>query len=187
MMPDRRSALAGVLLLLTVAGCDGSHRSTAQQATSPTATLSSVAASTPGSTSASTTAIKPTRRASSPTRRPPATTTSAVVPPPPSAITVPAHLCSGMDAAQNAADAYMGALSAGNAAEAMACVLPNTVPEAVTRILLATAGATAVYLPRDGVDGPSIFGFRGNGKSIDVTVGKQPDGFRVTKVAVRNG
>ena len=70
----------------------------------------------------------------------------------------------------------------------MACVLPNTVPAALTRSLLASAGSTAVYLPRDGVDGPSVFGYRGNGKLVDVTVSKQPNGqFWVTKVAVRNG
>ena len=47
---------------------------------------------------------------------------------------------------------------------------------------------TAVYLPRDGVDGPSVFGYRGSGKLIDVTVSKHPDGqFWVTKVAVRSG
>ena len=82
----------------------------------------------------------------------------------------------------------MGALSAGNAEQAMACVRPNTVPAALTRSLLATAGSTASYLPRDGVDGPSVFGYRGGGKLIDVTVTKQPDGqFRVIKVAVRSG
>ena len=70
----------------------------------------------------------------------------------------------------------------------MACVLPSTVPAALTRSLLATPGTTAVYLPRDGVDGPSVFGYQGNGKLIDVTVSKQPDGqFWVTKVTVRSG
>ena len=70
----------------------------------------------------------------------------------------------------------------------MACVLPNTVPAAVTRGLLASAGQTAVYLPRDGVDGPSVFGYRGNGKLVDVTVTKEPDGrFWVTAVSVRAG
>lgn len=44
------------------------------------------------------------------------------------------------------------------------------------------------YLPREGVDGPSVFGYQGSGKVIDVTVSKQPDGqFRVTKVVVRSG
>ena len=66
-------------------------------------------------------------------------------------------------------------------------MLPNTVPAALTRSLLASASTTAVYLPRDGADGPSVFGYRGSGKMIDVTVSKQPDGrFWVTEVAVRN-
>jgi len=66
--------------------------------------------------------------------------------------------------------------------------LPDTVPAALTRSLLAKTASTAVYLPRDGVDGPAVFGYRGNSKLIDVTVTKRPDGrFWVTKVAVRNG
>jgi hypothetical protein len=186
MVLDRRAAPAGVLLLVTLAGC-GSHGSAAQQATSPAATASSTA---PPATTAGTTASTPA------TTRPPSTrprssapaASSVVVAPSSKSITIPAHLCSGADAAQNAADAYMGALSAGNAPEAIACVLPGTVPEALTRSLLATAGSTAVYLPRDGVNGPAVFGYQGNGKSIDVTVDKQPDGqFRVTKVVVRGG
>jgi hypothetical protein len=105
-----------------------------------------------------------------------------------SAISIPPYLCDATDQAQNAADAYMGALSAGNEKQAVACVLPGTVPIAVTRALLATVKGTAVYLPRDGVDGPSVFGYQGNGKSVDVTVTKQRDGrFWVTKVAVRGG
>jgi hypothetical protein len=183
MLLDRRAAPAGVLLLVTVAGC-GSHGSAAQRATSPAATASSTAAA--AGTAASTPAT--TRPASTRPRSSAPAASSVVVAPPSKSIAIPAHLCSGTDAAQNAADAYMGALSAGNAPEAMACVLPGTVPEALTRSLLATAGSTAVYLPRAGVDGPAVFGYQGNGKSIDVTVDKQPDGqFRVTKVAVRGG
>ena len=54
----------------------------------------------------------------------------------------------------------------------------------MTRSLLATVRRTAVYLPRDGVDGPSVFGYRGNGKLVDVTVTKEPDGrFWVTRVS----
>jgi hypothetical protein len=101
-------------------------------------------------------------------------------------VSIPPYLCQATDQAQNAADAYMGALSAGNEKQAVACVLPGTVPAAVTRSLLATVKGTAVYLPRDGVDGPTVFGYQGNGKSIDVTVTKQRDGrFWVTRVVVR--
>ena len=103
-------------------------------------------------------------------------------------MSIPPYLCDATDQAQNAADAYMGALSAGNEKQATACVLPGTVPAAVTHGLLATVKGTAVYLPRDGVDGPTVFGYQGNGKSIDVTVTKQRDGkFWVTKVVVRGG
>ncbi|MFL6161378.1 MAG: hypothetical protein ACJ74U_04040 [Jatrophihabitantaceae bacterium] len=101
-------------------------------------------------------------------------------------MSIPPYLCDATDQAQNAADAYMGALSAGNEKQAVACVLPGTVPIAVTRALLAKVRDTAVYLPRDGVDGPTVFGYQGNGKSIDVTVTKERDGrFWVTKLAVR--
>lgn len=107
---------------------------------------------------------------------------------PPSTISIPPYLCTGTDIAQNAADAYLGALSAGDLKQASACVLPDTVPAAVTRSLLAGGGGTAAYLPRDGVDGPTVFGYRGNGKLVDVTVTKEPDGrFWVTAVAVRSG
>jgi len=38
------------------------------------------------------------------------------------------------------------------------------------------------------VDGPSVFGYRGNGKLVDVTVTKESDGrFWVTAVSVRAG
>jgi len=82
----------------------------------------------------------------------------------------------------------MGALSAGNEKQASACVLPNAVPATTVHALLGGQAGTAVYLPRAGVDGPSVFGYQGNGKSIDVTVTKESDGkFWITKVAVRNG
>ncbi|MDQ1721818.1 MAG: hypothetical protein QOI26_1552 [Pseudonocardiales bacterium] len=174
MLLDRQGALAGLLLSVAVAGCGASDNGAAPQAsTSPPAASSS---------SISTSA----QQSSSPLGSAPASTTPAA--PPSSAISIPASLCSGADIAQNAADAYMGALSAGNAKQAMACVLPHTVPAALTRSLLAKDGTTAVYLPRDGVDGPSVFGYRGSGKLIDVTVTKQRDGqFWVTQVAVRSG
>ena len=82
----------------------------------------------------------------------------------------------------------MGALSANDAQQAAACVRPDTVPAELTRSLLAHATTTAVYLPRDGVNGPSVFGYSGGGKMIDVTVSRQPNGqFWVTKVTVGSG
>lgn len=190
MMPVRRSAAAGVLLIVTLTGCDSSRGDIVTVASSGFSNTTVRPATSPAATSpASTPASAPTTppaHTGTPSLSVPAA--SSVAAPRSTAIAIPAHLCSGMDAAQNAADAYMGALSAGNAAEAMACVLPNTVPPAVTRSLLATSGATALYLPREGVNGPSVFGYQGNGKVIDVTVGKQSGGqFRVTKVAVRSG
>lgn len=104
------------------------------------------------------------------------------------AISIPPYLCDATDVAQNAADAYMGSLSAGDEKQANACVLPGAVPAETTRSLLATTKGTAVYLPRDGVDGPTVFGYRGNGRSVDVTVTKEPDGkFWITKVTVHSG
>lgn len=82
----------------------------------------------------------------------------------------------------------MGALSAGNEKQALACVLPGTVPLAVTRSLSATMTGTAVYLPVSGADGPAVFGYAGNGRRIDVTVSRESDGtFWVTKVATKAG
>ncbi|HEV2886008.1 MAG TPA: hypothetical protein VGX49_03790 [Jatrophihabitans sp.] len=181
---DRRSALAAVLLSLVVAGCGGSHGSAAQQPrTSPAGTATLAGSATSISLSESSAPSSGT-----PTSNPPVAASSTSGRSPSSAVSIPAYLCTDTDIAQNAADAYLGALSAGNAVQAFACVLPHTVPAAVTRSLLATSGRAAVYLPRDGVDGPSVFGYQGNGKLIDVTVTKEPDGrFWVTGVAVRSG
>jgi len=161
-------SLAGAVLLASagLAGC-GSHRS-AQSATSPVSSLAPAtsSASAPGT-------ISPVSQSATPSS---------------SATSIPPYLCEATDQAQNAADAYMGALSAGNEKQAVECVLPGTVPLPVTRSLLATVKGTAVYLPRDGVDGPTVFGYQGNGKSVDVTVTKQSDGrYWVTRVVVRGG
>ncbi|MDQ1742679.1 MAG: hypothetical protein QOE23_1018 [Pseudonocardiales bacterium] len=173
MVSARRSAtgaLAGLLICPALAGCGGSAGNPGGPVQRP-------------STSLTGTATSPSRAgSSSPT---PGTTSASS---PSSAISIPPYLCSGTDIAQNAADAYLGALSAGDLEQASACVLPHTVPAAVTRGLLGSGGRTAAYLPRDGVDGPTVFGYRGNGKLIDVTVTKEPDGrFWVTGVAVRSG
>ncbi len=167
-MLARFSIAGAVLLAVAVAGCGSSHR-TADSPVVSAPPSSTTSASGPGSVA-------------------PASQPSGTGTPSGSAVSIPPYLCEATDLAQNAADAYMGALSAGNLKQATACVLPGTVPAAVTRGLLATVKGTAVYLPRDGVDGPTIFGYQGNGKSIDVTVTKQSDGkFWVTKVAVRGG
>lgn len=183
MVLDRRPALAGVRAgILTIAatgwlltGCGGSHGNTAERpAASGTSGSQPASGSSPVNTSPADTS-------------PAGSATGSPIPASPS-ISIPPYLCTGTDIAQNAADAYLGALSAGQLDQATACVLPNTVPAAVTRSLLATSGSTAVYLPRDGADGPSVFGYRGNGKLVDVTVTKEPDGrFWVTKVSVRAG
>ena len=170
---DARTSIAGaVLLAIALAGCGSSHRSAGQSVSSPTAS-----AATTSSVPVAGTATGTMASAGHPTGLPTA-----------SAVSIPPYLCEATDQAQNAADAYMGALSAGNQQQALACVLPGTVPVAVTRSLLATVKGTAVYLPRDGVDGPAVFGYQGNGKSIDVTVTKERDGrFWVTRVVVRGG
>ncbi|HTZ45922.1 MAG TPA: hypothetical protein VMB79_18825 [Jatrophihabitans sp.] len=161
-MVARRYLFSGAALALVLAGCGSTHHS---------------AASVPGTPAVTT-----------PVLLPGSSTAGTPLPgtPTPSQVSVPPYLCDATDQAQNAADAYMGALSAGNEKQAVACVYPGTVPVAVTRGLLATTKGTAVYLPRDGADGPTVFGYQGNGKSIDVTVTKRSGGrFWVTKVAVR--
>lgn len=164
---------AALVTVAGLAGCGSSHRdatpSTSVSASSTSASLPSTVAP------ASQVASQGAGQAASP--RPSA-----------SEVSIPPYLCDATDRAQNAADAYMGALSAGDEKQAVACVLPGAVPIAVTRSLLATVKGTAVYLPRDGVDGPTVFGYQGNRRSIDVTVTRQRDGrFWVTKVAVRGG
>lgn len=80
----------------------------------------------------------------------------------------------------------MGALSAGDEKQALACVYGRTVPEAVTKSLLGQQRQTAVYLPKQGgADGPANFDYVGNGKAITVTVSRLADGKTwVTHVAV---
>jgi len=168
-MRARTSIAGAVVLTAALAGCGSSHRSAQEPATS---SASSIAPAASSAAAAGTVA--------------PASHSAAT--PSPTEPSIPPYLCEATDQAQNAADAYMGALSAGNLKQAVACVLPGTVPAAVTRSLLATVKGTAVYLPRDGVDGPQLFGYQGNGKSVDVTVTKQSDGrFWVTRVVVRGG
>jgi hypothetical protein len=165
-----RTPIAGaVLLAVALTGCGSSHRSAVGSGSTPATSGPAPTTPSPG-----TDTVTP---ASQPTGSPSA-----------GAVSIPPYLCQATDRAQNAADAYMGALSAGNEKQAVACVLPGTVPAAVTRSLLATVKGTAVYLPRNGVDGPSVFGYSGNGKSIDVTVTRERDGrFWVTRVVVRGG
>jgi hypothetical protein len=189
MLRYRRYALAALLLLAT-AGCGGSSSTATKAVSSATPASGSARPSSSAPSSGNPVTSKPlpskplpSKPSSKPVSSPvkPARTTPA-----PGTIALPATLCSATDVAQNAADAYLGALSAGDAKQAAACVLPGAVPSAVTRSLLATTKATAVYLPRDGVDGPKVFGYSGNGKTVDVTVTKQPDGrFLVTKVVIR--
>jgi hypothetical protein len=183
MVSARRSALAGLAGLLAcpavvACGSSGNPGGTVQR---PSASLSAVTPSAgpsqlPSPAGSSTISSSPSTGGSGPSGAPA------------SSISIPPYLCTGTDVAQNAADAFMGALSAGDLKQASACVLPHTVPAAVTRGLLASGGRAAAYLPRDGADGPAVFGYRGEGKLIDVTVTKESDGrFWVTKVAVRNG
>ena len=185
MVRDRHHALAGLVpaiaiaCCLALAGCGGSDRTATTQ---PAQTGAQASAGGPAvSTPAASTAPASTARASTPAG-------TAATTPPVSGPSIPPYLCQATDLAQNAADAYMGALSAGDLKQAAACVLPHTVPAAVTAGLLSKEKGTAVYLPRDGVDGPIVFGYRGNGKSIDVTITREPDGrFWVTRVLVRAG
>jgi hypothetical protein len=166
------AALAGSVLL---AGCTGS---------STNAGAGQTVTSTPSSSDSSSTAPPPS---SSSISTPSASKTPSKPPTPSDTISIPPNLCAATDIAQNTADAYMGALSAGNEKEALDCVFPRTVPLATTESLLAKVKNTAVYLPkRGGADGPSNFDYVGNGKTITVTVTRQADHKTwVTKVAVR--
>jgi hypothetical protein len=147
-----RSAVFGTALCL-LAGCSGSSKPQAAAPVTSSSTDTGVAtipANTP----------LPARSSSA---RP----TPSVA----STISIPPNLCAATDRAQNTADAYMGALSAGDEKEAVACVYGNSVPLSLTRSLLAHQRETAVYLPAmGGMDGPTQFDYLGNGLSIRVTV-----------------
>lgn len=171
---QRGCVLAAVVAAaLVLAGCGSKSANTA---TAPAAGPTS----TPAADAATSTGSAPSTPITSPAAATPSPSTATE-------ISIPPYLCDATDIAQNAADAYMGALSAGDEKQAAACVFPKSVPAAITHSLVATIKGTAVYLPRDGVDGPAVFGYQGNGKSIDVTVTKEKEGkFWVTKVTVRN-
>lgn len=165
-----RGALLGSSLAIALAtsGCASSSGGHRAQASSPAPSSDSQSA-TATSTAASTTASTP------------ASTAVSTVP----SIVIPPNLCAATDVAQNTADAYLGALSAGDEAQALKCVLPHTVPSAVTHSLVARVKDTAVYLPMPGADGPRVFGYRGDGKIVNVTVTREADGkYWVTKVVV---
>jgi hypothetical protein len=147
-----RSAVFGTALCL-LTGCSGSSK---PQAAGPV-TSSAAEASSP----------------IVPTSTPVAVTSTSARPTPSMAtsISIPPNLCAATDRAQNTADAYMGALSAGDEKEAVACVYRNSVPLSLTRSLLAHQRETAVYLPAmGGMDGPTQFDYIGNGMAIRVTV-----------------
>ncbi len=161
---------------LVLTGCGGD---------SSKASAPSYSASATDSPQASSAAAESTTAPSTATSTPrPVRTTSATPSP---SISIPPNLCAATDIAQNTADAYLGALSAGNEKEALDCVLPHSVPLATTESLLAKVKNTAVYLPKQGgADGPTNFDYVGNGKTITVTVTRQADHKTwVTKVAVR--
>jgi hypothetical protein len=161
--------VAALTLSLVIAGCTSASGGHTTATRSPT---------TPNSASAT---GRPATTAGLPT-----STTPAPVPPKTSTIAIPPNLCAATDSPQNTADAYMGALSAGDEAQALKCVFPETVPRAVTHGLVAHVSGTAVYLPAPGgPNGPSVFGYQGNGKRVRVTVTREADHKTwVTKVVV---
>lgn len=107
-------------------------------------------------------------------------------------ISIPPTLCAGARAARDAADAFMGALSAGDLAEAKSCVQPGAVDDALLRELLAHEQATAVYLPAPGSpqSGPNgaVYVYKGNGKTVRVSVARQSGGtYAVSAIRVQTG
>jgi hypothetical protein len=189
-MPDSAGRLPGARVvvialalgsLLASSACTADSRTNADSGAASTVTRAapSAATSAPSSLAAKTRSSGTTSTHSS--ARP-----SATPLPSGSTIVIPPNLCAATDTAQNTADAYMGALSAGDEKQALDCVLPHTVPLATTRALVAHEHATAVYLPEQGVDGPTVFGYVGNGKTVRVTVTRESDGKTwVTRVVVR--
>jgi hypothetical protein len=166
--------------LLASSACTASSTSKADSGAASTVTSTAPAASSTPASSSLRAKTSSTGTATSTARK------SATPLPTGSTIVIPPNLCAATDTAQNTADAYMGALSAGDEKQALACVLPHTVPLATTRGLVAHQHATAVYLPQQGLDGPTVFGYAGNGRTVRVTVTRESDGKTwVTRVVVR--
>jgi hypothetical protein len=114
-----------------------------------------------------------------------ATTSSSIAAPSSGPTAVLPNLCAGADQPEDAADAYMGALSAGQTSRAQACVQSGTVPDSVTLSLSTPTARTAVYLPDPSGSSGNTFAFEGAGKHVKVTVSAQPGGtYLVTAVTV---
>lgn len=88
---------------------------------------------------------------------------------------MPVDLCAASDTPSDAADAYMGELSAGHLAQALACIYPDTVDPSTTRSLLLPPNSHSAYLPGPPAK-PGIFIYRGYGKTVTVTVTTEPGG-----------
>jgi hypothetical protein len=164
----RAGGVLAVAVVLATAACTSRKHteSAADDVVSSASATPSMTGSTPPASAATT-----TPRSS----RPP-TTVSTPVTPTSIAISIPPNLCAATDTAQNTADAYMGALSAGQESEALQCIAPSARLRTVTHSLVAHVAGTAVYLPGPDSGNPQLFRYVGNGKHVTVTVTRRPDG-----------
>ncbi|WP_127784301.1 hypothetical protein [Rhodococcus sp. X156] len=185
---------AGLLGAIGVlAGCGGSPAQPAPQTTvAPPASSVSAPPSTPPPVPAEPaprTTLAPPTLAPSATTRPVTPTTAAPTPAAPTsraaAVSLPPNLCAATDRAQDTADAFMGSLSAGQVAEASKCVAPGAVPAELVASLAGQQRQTAGYAPVGGGEGP-VFTYRGDGRTVLVTVSRLADGATwVTGLVVR--
>ncbi len=165
-------AVPAVVLSLLVASCaSGTSAALSGSSAPPSPTRTVPVTSTPSTTVT-------TVPATSPPPAPQPTSTSPGVPAAP-----PQFLCQAAEQPRDIADAYTGALSSGQLAQATACVYPGTVPEATSRALLVTGVKGSTYTLDGSASSGSVFVYDGRRGRLTVTVTAEPNGhYWVTSV-----
>jgi hypothetical protein len=101
-------------------------------------------------------------------------------------VAVPASLCANTETAQDTADAFMGAVAAGDKDQAASCVYSGAVPAGQLASLLAHAKKRTAFLPDPATSTASTFVYRADGTTVSVSVTREPDGhYWVTGVSAQ--
>lgn len=157
--------MSAVLLGLLAAACTSGTSTSLSGTPAPTSTTTSLPAPT-----APVLTTSPLTSSASPPPPPAATGSSGVAAPPPQ------FLCQAAEQPRDTADAYTGALSSGQLAQATACVYPGTVPEATSQALLVTGTRGSAYTLNEAASSGSTFVYDSRRGRTTVTVSLEPDG-----------
>jgi hypothetical protein len=160
-------AVPVVLTVFAAACAPGTSGTMSGKSVPPSATAAATVRSTPS------TMVTTLPAASSPVPKPggPAASTSTAL-----SAAIPQFLCQAAEQPRDTADAYTGALSSGQLAQATACVYPGTVPEDTSRGLLVTGTKGSAYTLNESASSTSVFVYDGRRGRLTVTVTAEPDG-----------